>query len=148
MACGFITRELRQSGRRVGFEIKTLAGESGVLAHTDIKSRHRVGRYGVDVRAFEEIALPVIDPAEIDARFIVIDEVGKMECFSSHFRQVVLKALESERVVLATIALRGDAFIEGVKTRPDVTLLRITRQNRDESLNQVRGWLRERLAGD
>jgi nucleoside-triphosphatase len=146
MACGFITRELRQAGRRVGFEAETLGGAVCGLAHVNIRSRHRVGRYGVDVRTFEEIALPAIDPAENDAHLIVIDEIGKMECFSARFREIVITALDSEQAVLATIALRGNAFIEGVKTRPDVDLLHITQQNRDELLSQVRGWLKETLA--
>jgi nucleoside-triphosphatase THEP1 len=69
-----------------------------------------------------------------------------MECFSARFREIVITALDSEQAVLATIALRGNAFIEGVKTRPDVDWLHITQQNRDELLSQVRGWLKETLA--
>ena len=30
---GFVTEEIREGGRRVGFAMRTLGGESGVLAH-------------------------------------------------------------------------------------------------------------------
>jgi nucleoside-triphosphatase len=144
-ANGFITRELRQEGRRVGFEVETLAGASSVLAHVNIHSQFRVGRYGVDVAAFESSALPAIDPARASTSLIVIDEIGKMECLSPPFRQVVLSALASDRAVLATIALHGDRFIEGLKTRPDISLLRVTQDNRDELLGQVVKWAQEVL---
>ena len=46
---GFYTREMRASGRRVGFTITTLDGERGTLAHIDIPGHMRVGRYGVNL---------------------------------------------------------------------------------------------------
>lgn len=143
IACGFVTRELRQGGRRVGFAADTLAGEACVLAHVDVRSPYRVGRYRVDLAAFEALALPSIDPEQATAPLIVIDEIGKMECFSDRFRKLVVAAMGSNRAVLATVALRGDSFIENLKTRPDVTLLHVTQQNRDALVGQVIGWVHE-----
>jgi len=146
VASGFVTRELRQAGGRVGFAVETLAGERGVLAHVDVRSPHRVGRYRVDLAAFEAVALPAIDPARSGARLIVVDEIGKMECFSARFRELAVAALGADCAVLATVALRGDRFVEGLKARPDVTLLHVTRQNRDDLVGQVTGWAREVLS--
>jgi nucleoside-triphosphatase len=146
-ACGFVTRELRRGGRRVGFSIETLAGESAVLAHVDTRSQHRVGRYQVDLATFESTALQAINPARVNTPLIVIDEIGKMECLSDHFRELVVAALGSDRAVLATIALRGNHFIESLKDHPEVTLLRLTKQNRDQLVGQVVGWAREVLVG-
>jgi nucleoside-triphosphatase len=146
-ACGFVTRELRRGGRRVGFAVETLAGESAVLAHVDTRSQYRVGRYQVDLAAFESTALPAIDPARVTAPLIVIDEIGKMECFSDRFRELVVAALSSDRAVLATIALRGNRFIESLKDRPEVALLHITQQNRDPLVGQTVGWAREASTG-
>jgi nucleoside-triphosphatase len=146
VASGFVTRELRQAGERVGFAAETLAGERCVMAHVDFHSPHRVGRYGVDLAAFEAAALPAIDPARSGARLIVVDEIGKMECFSARFRELVVAAMDVHCAVLATIALRGDRFVEGLKARPDVTLLHVTRQNRDELVGKVTGWAREVLS--
>ncbi len=146
VASGFVTRELRQGRERVGFAVETLAGARSVMAHVDFRSSHRVGRYGVDLAAFEAVALPAIDPARSDARLIVVDEIGKMECFSARFRELAVATLDSDRAVLATIALRGDHFIESLKARPDVTLLHVTRQNRDELIGKVAGWVEEALS--
>ena len=142
-ASGFVTRELRQDGERIGFAAETLAGERCVMAHVDFRTPYRVGRYRVDLAAFEAAALPAIDPARVGARLIVVDEIGKMECFSARFRELVVAALDSDCAVLATIALRGDRFVEGLKARPDVTLLHVTRQSWDELVGQVTGWAQE-----
>jgi len=70
-----------------------------------------------------------------------------MECFSDRFRELVVAALNSDRAVLATIALRGNRFIESLKARPDITLLRVTQQNRNQLADQVLGWVQKVLAG-
>jgi nucleoside-triphosphatase len=146
-ACGFFTRELRRDGRRVGFSVETLAGQTAVLAHVDLRSPYRLGRYRVDLAAFEAVALPAIDPERVSAPLIVIDEVGKMECFSDRFRELVVAAMGSDRVVLATVPIRSDRFIESLKVSPDVTLLDVTTQNRDQLVDHVVGWVQEVLAG-
>jgi nucleoside-triphosphatase len=146
VASGFITRELRQGGERVGFAVETLAGARGVMAHVDFHSPRHVGRYRVDLTAFEAVAMSSIDPARSGARLIVVDEIGKMECFSARFRELVVAAMDSDCAVLATVALRGDRFIEGLKVRPDVTLWHVSRQNRDELVEKVTGWAQEVLS--
>jgi len=115
------------------------------MAHVDFRSLHCVGRYGVDLAAFEAVALPAIDPARSGARLIVIDEIGKMECFSARFRELAVAALDADCAVLATVALRGDRFVEELKARLDVSLLHVTRQNRDELVGRVGDWAQEVL---
>jgi nucleoside-triphosphatase len=44
-----------------------------------------VGRYGVYIRDIEKIAVPSMRP-ENDNVILVVDEIGKMECFSGLFR--------------------------------------------------------------
>ncbi len=84
----------------------------------------------MDIEAFEKIAVPSMRPEDKDT-VVVIDEVGKMECFSTMFRKALLRALDSENRLLGTIAAKGNAFIEGIKKRKDVTLMRVTEKNRD-----------------
>jgi nucleoside-triphosphatase len=126
---GFYTDEIRQGGRRQGFRATTVSGETTILAHLEIKSRRRVGRYGVDVAAFEKLVLPELaKPAEL----ILVDEIGKMECFSSPFVETVGTLLDSRTAVVATVALKGGGFIGEVKARPDVEVWEVTESNRDE----------------
>jgi len=132
-ASGFYTRELRGPRGRLGFEAVTLDGKRQTLAHINFRSRYRVSKYGVDVSGFEEAIVPSIDPPlNPEAELIIIDEIGKMECFSPHFREAVLRALDSNKPVLGTIAIRGDTFIESIKHRNDVEVIEVTASNRNE----------------
>lgn len=128
---GFFTKEIREKGRRCGFSITTLDGKKGVLAHVSIKSRFRVGKYGVNVADIDQIAVSAMIPARPD-EIVVIDEVGKMECCSSLFRQTLMKILDSDNGVLGSIAQKGDKFIYKVKAREDVLLVPVTQENRDK----------------
>ncbi len=142
-ATGFYTEEIREQGTRRGFRIRTLSGDEGILAHIDVKSPYRVSKYGVNVLEFERVAIPAITGGSgATARIVVIDEIGKMECFSEAFKKSVVAALDSDKTVLATIALHGDAFVESLKKRPDVTLIRITETNRDQLPKAVADELR------
>lgn len=127
---GFITREIREAGNRVGFEIVGFDGSSRLLSHVDIRSRYHGGNYGVDVEGFEEY-LVSLDLEGTGERPIIIDEIGKMECYSPLFRELVIRLMESDRLFIATIARNGTPFIELVKKRQDVLLFEITRENRD-----------------
>jgi nucleoside-triphosphatase len=133
---GFYTEEIRKGGQRLGFELISLDGRKRVLSHVGIKSPFRVGRYGVDVKGFEDFldTLPFFDP---ESRLIIIDEVGKMECLSQRFRGLLKELLDSTKGVIATIALKGTGLIEEVKRRKDVRVFEISERNRDRLLSEI-----------
>jgi nucleoside-triphosphatase THEP1 len=133
---GFYTREIKEEGKRVGFSITTLDGKTGILAHRSFKSRYRVGRYGVKLEDIDQIAVPSLIPAQSD-QIVVIDEVGKMECFSPLFRQALVKVLDSKQTILGSIALKGDRFIHGLKERDDLILVHLDEENRDRVLQAL-----------
>ena len=126
---GFYTQEIREGGRRQGFRATTFSGEIIILAHTQIRSRQRVGRYGVVVAAFEQLVLPELR-RPCDA--VIIDEIGKMECFSSPFVDAVRGLLDGSTPVTATVAASGGGFIAEAKARSDVEVWEVTQANRDE----------------
>ena len=132
-ATGFLTRELREKDKRVGFLIETIAGKTGILAHENIKSNCRVGKYKVNLQDLEQIAVPSILPSSSD-QIVVVDEIGKMECFSRLFRETLLRVLSSENQVIGSIALKGDRFIQNIKNRDDVALVSITEKTKDAAL--------------
>ena len=133
-ATGFYTEEERREGKRVGFVMHTLDGHKGYLAHQDTRSDLHIRRYGVSIENIESIAVPSIIP--VGAQIIMLDEIGKMECFSKVFRHAALKALDSPSIVIGTITLGGDEFITAVKTREDIEIFEVTPDNRD-ALPQV-----------
>ncbi|MDX1615720.1 MAG: NTPase [Candidatus Promineifilaceae bacterium] len=136
-AHGFYTKEIRQDGRRQGFALVTLTGQRGLLAHVKRSGSPRVGRYGVDVSTLQQLGVKSIEQAiEMDG-LIVIDEIGPMELLSDPFRQIVRRALNGDKPVLATIVSRSLPFADQIKTRPDVTLITVSPNNRDRLAVQI-----------
>lgn len=135
---GFYTEEIREGDVRRGFELVSLNGRRGLLSHINIRSSRRVGKYKVDIKAFEDFlgTIPFLSPSTC---LIVIDEIGKMECHSETFRELLHKILDSEKWVIATIALKGSGFIEEIKRRHDMKLFELTRNNRDSLLSDILG---------
>ncbi len=144
---GFYTEEERVGGRRVGFLMKAINGDKGYLAHQDIKSPFHIRRYGVSIENIESIAIPAILPR--NANIIVLDEIGKMECFSEAFKKAALDVLDSPNIVIGTITLGGDEFIQSVKGRVDIVIHEVTLDNRDALpkmiLTEVRDLMDKRL---
>jgi nucleoside-triphosphatase len=133
---GFYTAEIREDTIRRGFELIGLDGRRGLLSHIDIKSPYRVGKYKVDIKGFEDFlqTIPFLNPS---TRLIVIDEIGKMECLSDQFKKLISGLFDSEKQVIATIALKGSGFIEEVKRRHDIVLFEITKSNRNSLLSDI-----------
>ncbi len=130
---GFYTAEIREERSRKGFELISLDGRRRILSHIDIRTPHRVGRYKVDIEGFLA-SIPFEDPP---MSFVIIDEIGKMECFSARFRKILVELLDSERWVIATIALKGGGIIEEIKRRQDIKLFEVNPQNRETLVAEI-----------
>jgi nucleoside-triphosphatase len=141
---GFFTREIREQGIRAGFELVSLSGTSMVLAHTGIRSREQVGKYGVDIEGFDRY-LETLRGDLVRGGLVVIDEIGKMEMVSVNFRGLASDVLDGTTPLLATIARGGDPFIERIKTRPDVRLVELTRTNRGGMTEELLPVIREMM---
>jgi len=139
---GFYTEEIRQESFRKGFELISLDGKKGLLSHVEIKSPYRVGKYKVDVKGFEGF-LDSIAFFAPETKLIIIDEIGKMECLSPEFKRLIKEILDSEKIVIATIAFKGSGLIEEIKKRNDVKLFEITEKNRDSLLSEIFSYLKK-----
>lgn len=126
---GFYTEEIRVKGKRQGFRLVSLDGRQQILSHVDFPGPQRVSRYGVDVQGFEGL-LDQLDLQHAPSPIIILDEIGKMECFSIRFQEEVTALLNSAKIVVATIALKGEGFIQEIKQRTDCRLVTVTLVNR------------------
>jgi nucleoside-triphosphatase len=144
-AVGFYTQELRTGGVRKGFEIVDLGGSRALLSHVDIPGGQRVDRYGVDVAGFERY-LETVRFFSASTDLVIIDEIGRMECLSTKFRQVIVHLLDAPVMMVATIALHGGGLIECIKNRADVRLYRVTKDTRDNLVGEIEKAAREGLA--
>lgn len=143
---GFITEEIRSRNRRQGFRLVPFHSRSRILAHIHTSGPHRVGKYGVDIASLEDVAKEIQTTNPLVYLFIV-DEIGKMECMSPQFIEAIGALLHSNKVVLATVPLKGGSFIRNLKERVDAELWTLTLKNRDQLPRQIVKWLRERLPG-
>nr|CAD7454074.1 unnamed protein product [Timema tahoe] len=114
---GFYTEEIRNAGKRIGFDVVTLDGKRGILARV----MYQVGQYNVNKDSFESLALPIFSAQE--CRVLVLDEIGRMELFSDDFKQSVKSALNNPlQVILATIPVakgRPISFVEEIRQHPN-----------------------------
>lgn len=127
---GFFTTEIRERENRVGFNLVGLNGEQSILAHTSYTGHYQVGRYRVDVKGFEGF-LDRLNLLECLSSIIIIDEIGKMECFSKRFCEIITQLLSGEKLLIATIAVKGGGVPAQVKKRKDCNLIPLTKENRD-----------------
>ncbi|MDH7500614.1 MAG: nucleoside-triphosphatase, partial [candidate division NC10 bacterium] len=66
---GFLTEEIREEGRRVGFRLRDLGGGEAILAHVSFSGPFRVGRYGVRIETMEGVGLPALERAASTSGF-------------------------------------------------------------------------------
>ncbi|MGD2153460.1 MAG: nucleoside-triphosphatase [Gemmatimonadales bacterium] len=131
---GFYTEEVRERGRRVGFDVVTLAGRRGPLARLGARGP-RVGRYGVDLASFDELGVGALERAlEAGAPVLVVDELGKMELYSARFVAILEQLFDpaASHAVLGTVMERSHPKVDPLRGRPGVEVIRVTERNRCE----------------
>jgi nucleoside-triphosphatase len=133
---GFYTEEIRVDGTRKGFQLISLDGRKRNLAHVDMRSRYMVGKYRVNVHGFDRY-LNSLDLTASPEQIVIIDEIGRMECLSRRFREIVNELLDQDRIVIATIAQQAGGAIEAIKERDDITLFQMTKRNREDMATKI-----------
>ena len=139
---GFITKEVRSQGSRIGFNIHTLNGKQGVLARVEPSrqgQKYRVGKYFVELEDLETIG---ISSLRRNADIIVLDEIGKMELFSQVFKDTLQVIFDGTTKIIGSIAWYDTPLIKKIKESPNVEVQVITKQNRDHILEYLLDQIR------
>ena len=131
---GMISREIRENGSRVGFEILNVeSGKRSVLAGVKGDSGPKLGRYRVNLANLETVGVEAIKNAIDNSGIIAVDEIGPMELFSDIFKSTVEKALQSQKPLIIIVHWKAnDPLISKIKNRKDATLFTVTIQNREQ----------------
>jgi nucleoside-triphosphatase len=95
-----------------------------------------VSKYGVDLEAFERVAVPAITDVN-SGDVVLIDELGKMELASEAFCDAVLELFERQVPIIATVHIARHPFTDALKRRRDVETIRVTPSNREELPEQL-----------
>ncbi|WP_457634811.1 NTPase [Persephonella sp.] len=138
-AVGFYTEEFRNGqGKREGFKIITLDGKEGILASKKLISLYRVGSYGVNLKEFEDLVLPILEKAKNQDKIVIIDEIGKMELFSEKFTKLIDELFSMDKDMIATVPLKNiHTVISRIKRNPEVHLIEVNFSNRDKLPEQI-----------
>ena len=149
---GFYTEEMRdaRTKKRTGFDIITLGGAerraSLARVNTPVKGP-KVGQYTVTLTEFESLALNSLTASSLkNSRVLLIDEIGKMESFSSKFQSLVREIFFSDSYqgdIVATIPVKFESIglVKEIVNKSDTEIIEVTVSNRDELRNILLGRL-------
>ncbi len=137
-AAGFITEEVREDGKRKGFDVVTLQGQRAPLARVGPGSP-RVGKYAVDLDSFEATGVAVLERAiEANAQPLVVDEVGKMELYSGRFCDAMWRAIREEHSLLVTVPLRSrHPLVQALQEHCRARVWRVSRDTFERVASEV-----------
>lgn len=127
---GFVTNEVVEEGKRIGFELVSALGDRALLASANSDSEIRVSLYGVNVEELNLFIgrLPKVMPGTL----LYIDEIGQMELFSEPFKALVDGYLSQPNFFVGTLSsVYNDEFTDSLKPRDDIEIVTLTFDNRD-----------------
>lgn len=143
---GMYTGEIRERGRRIGFAVKRINGEEGILAHVRLHGGPRHGKYFVNLQDLERVGVAAILDGILDAEVVVVDEVGPMELYSEKFREAVDRLLSSPKHAVLTVHYRSrDPLVLKAKRAAGKRLITLTLENREYIPRLIVGELLEAL---
>ena len=146
---GMVTKPLFKKKEHVGFYVMNWqTHEKEVYAHKDFEHKEKVGDFGVDITALENVGIPAIEKAITDDEvdIIIIDEIGKMEMLSEKFCEVVIEALDSDKPIMITLHKKSRTpLLQDVRRRDDIRILEVTPVNRNLLPYKIEKIMEEKL---
>lgn len=141
---GILTREIRNNKNRVGFEMSNMLVRQSsdepycvkeTIAHVNFETNKKVSRYYVDIKAIDTVLIgmeySLSQPNFSTDTLLYVDEIGEMQLFSRNFKTMVKTFLDSEYNCLMTMtSVFESAFIDSIRKRNDVIILKLTEGNR------------------
>lgn len=135
---GFYSEEIKDDAeQRIGFECISLDGTSTRLADISFESEIKLSRYGLDIKAFEKIAINSIEESLAIKQVLIIDEIGPMQFFSEKFKEILNIVIDSEKIVVGSIFFNPHPDIDIIKKKEHVEIYELTKENRDLLPNEI-----------
>ena len=130
---GMMTDRIVEDGKKMGFAIVDwIDKQQGVFAHSDITSKYMLSKFGLDLKALEDVGVKALMKASEEADVIVIDEVRRVEVESPAFIDTVKYCLDLEKPILLTLHKKSrNPLLQDIRRRDDVRILEVTPINRN-----------------
>lgn len=140
-ARGFYTEPVIVEQQRVGFNVVGFNGMTQQAASLAMESTARVGKYGVDMPALEAVMREVLPVQPVSSDVYFIDELGKLECKSTHFCAFMQALLASQSVAVVTSPLKGSSLLEQYIQHDEVLRVKLHEQNHAQVMSAASAWL-------
>lgn len=138
-------RTLRQiiAGKQVGFVMKDLTGIVPADCHPlYIAKGGAQGYWEPVIDTFEDWGVKILQESLASPKdLILMDELGHFESTAFTFQQKVQECLSSPIPVLGVIKQRSTPFLDHIRSRDDVHIITITRNNRNEQYAKIKAYL-------
>ena len=133
---GLLTEEILKDGERIGFSTCGLKCRKRIiLAHKDFDKTYAVEDFGVDLSSLEKLMIEELETGSNDerTRFLIIDEIGRMQVMSKRFRELLDQIADSSKTLIASICYEDEIeYIRDFKKRDDVSLFVLNETNRND----------------
>lgn len=127
---GFYKEAIHDYKTLKGFRISCFDMKDQILAHVHLVGPDRYQAFGLNLDGFNIMVKRQLHQTK-GVELFLIDEIGPMECLSATFRQHFIGILDSDIPVIATLGSMEVLKTLGIKKRSDISLLTMTRKNRD-----------------
>ena len=138
---GVISGELRENGKRAGFEMQLIGqGTRGLLASPEVESAIRFGtprqldgkpRLGVTHDFLKSDVCPHLRALIGKVSLIVVDEIGSMQASFPEFLEVIRELIAADTPLLASISLAEDPSIDALRNCREIPTIELSLSNRD-----------------
>jgi nucleoside-triphosphatase len=105
--------------------------EYGVSENAHVIARFAPGSMEIFTDAFDGFGAEVVSRSG-SRRLTVMDELGNLEERAEIFKRAVLRRLDGDAPVVGVVKLRDSPFLGAVRAHPNVVVLTVTRENRDD----------------
>ena len=131
--CGILTEEILKDGERIGFRSHGIQSKkSVVLAHKEIDTGYYVEDFGVDLQPLDDLCEEEFRYVTGKIRFIILDEIGRMQMMSENFVGWLEKLGNGSRTLIASICLEDEIpYIRDFKKREENRLYVLDASNRE-----------------
>lgn len=143
--CGYCTLPYEIGGLRKGFYLHSLMqmnrfeNDSPISIRTGEKNSYPL------TETFETLGVSVLEQSLRAKRWMLADEIGKLERDARVFQETFFRCLDEKELVLGVLQDKDTAFIHAIKSRPDVEVWTVTEENREALAAKLQLELEKRL---
>lgn len=138
---GFVTEELREGTSRTGYSLRTLDGETAVLASRALVSPVSFNKYGVNLDALNVTAAAALRRARAGSAAAVVDELGAISLKAPAFMDEVITLFSSGFPALVTVREGASLFLDTFSALRGCVPVELTEDGLADADGAARAWL-------